>query len=660
MKFLTLLIATCSLLLLSHSSWGQFIQVANPDQTLNCALFSNQASSNFIDSGNQTAGYSANEQDTITICPDLINGTKVSLRMGSSYGFPFDIDPSDTLYIFDGSDVNSPLIGAYNNTNIGTGFSIVASFASNPSGCLTIMFSSDASNEGTGWEGNLACVTPAQPFDATVEAYVNGLAPNVFDSTTGVFMDLCIYDSILFVANPTFPYSFENNGFGYSQTRENVEYIWTISDGTTLADNDSVWFVPPTVGGFYINLEIKDSYPQSIKNYGSIRVGTVPTFSPTSIIDNNICLGDTSIISTGPVNYPPGIFETNSFYEKVQNQLIPDGDGTNYVANNVVTDFNGATLVDATSIDEICLDIEHTDLSNLEIVVECPNGTQLTLVNASNASGGLVPGGYLSNGIALGDPSTIAGAQGTVWRYCFDMNAALGTFPNETGNLVNAPSNPSILTMDEDTYQPEESFGALAGCPIDGTWKLIVRDNIQTGANDGYVQSWRISFDKTLDPNAPTFTNTVVSEGWLPDPTILSFNPDTSITVEPVTVGFTNYTYQAVDDFGCTHDTVVSIYVTEPPVLTGDTILCDDTLQIVNSFTSLGGYWTSSNPAEVTFNDSTLNAPEVYFSNLGVYMLYFTDTTCGMMDSMEVNHGFRPSIFLDTNVCADTFKLPIQ
>lgn len=657
MRKLTFFIITCAFTLFTGTSIAQFIKVSDNDQTLNCALFGNQASSNFIDSGNQGAGYSANEQDTITICPDLVNGTKVSIRMGSAYSFPFDIDPSDTLYIYDGPNTSSPLLGAFNNTNIGTGFSLSASFANNPSGCLTILFSSDGSAEGTGWEGNIACVTPPQPFDLSVEAFVNGANPDVFDSTSGSFIDICIYDSILFVASPTFPFSQENTGNGYSQTTDNVDYIWTISDGTVLPNNDSVYYTPSGSGGFFLNLEVKDTYPQSVKTYCSIRVGTIPIFAPSAIIEDSICLGDTALISTGPVNYPTGIFETNTFFESIQNQLIPDGDGNNYVANNNVNSFGAATIIDANSIDEICLEIEHTDLSNLEIVVECPNGTQLTLVNASNASGGLVPGGYFANGIALGDPSTIAGVQGTPWTYCFDMNALLGSFPNESGNLVPATSNPGILTMDEDTYLPEESFGALAGCPIDGNWQLIVRDNIQNGGNDGYVSSWRISFDKTLDPNAPTFNNSVVSEGWVPNPTIISNNPDTSITVEPVDYGYTPYTYEATDDFGCLHDTTVAIYVIEPPVLPVDTLLCDDTLQIINSFPSSGGFWTSSNSSDVSFSDTTANFPQVYFTNTGIYTLYFTDSICGLMDSMVVDHGFRPEIFADTNVCADTFQV---
>ena len=45
-----------------------------------------------------------------------------------------------------------------------TGFTHQASW-NNPSGCLTIVFISDAAIEGTGWLGNVQCGNQFQPFD---------------------------------------------------------------------------------------------------------------------------------------------------------------------------------------------------------------------------------------------------------------------------------------------------------------------------------------------------------------------------------------------------------------------------------------------------------------------------------------------------------------
>ena len=96
------------------------------------------------------------------------------------------------------------------------GFAYTASW-NNPSGCLTVVFISDGANEGTGWEANAQCGNQAQPFEPHIEAFVNGAGPNALNPIDTGFVDICFGDSILFVAKPIFPYSFETTGYGYSQ-----------------------------------------------------------------------------------------------------------------------------------------------------------------------------------------------------------------------------------------------------------------------------------------------------------------------------------------------------------------------------------------------------------------------------------------------------------
>jgi len=92
---------------------------------------------NFID---MAGNYSANFDDTITFCPDLTQGTKVSIAFATNIGYQFDIHPTDTLYIFDGPNTSAPLLAAANNATNPTGGNWQASFLNNPSGCLTVRF----------------------------------------------------------------------------------------------------------------------------------------------------------------------------------------------------------------------------------------------------------------------------------------------------------------------------------------------------------------------------------------------------------------------------------------------------------------------------------------------------------------------------------------
>ena len=123
----------------------------------------------WYDSGGPTGNYSPNEDSTITFCPE-IEGHNVSL-----YFTHVDIEASafgsgtqscwDYLQIYDGPDVNSPLIGIFCGEESGNG-----NMPNNPdselrpgdiisstNGCITARFKSDGSVQRTGWEASVVC-----------------------------------------------------------------------------------------------------------------------------------------------------------------------------------------------------------------------------------------------------------------------------------------------------------------------------------------------------------------------------------------------------------------------------------------------------------------------------------------------------------------------
>ena len=133
---------------------------------------------NFVDMG---GNYLPSTDETIVFCPDLAQGSKVSIAFATNIGYEFNIDPTDTMYIFDGPSITAPLLGAFNSGTNPTGMNVQASFANNPSGCLTVRFRSDAATQGTGWIAKVACGDLAQPFVPHLEAFVNGSAVNVLN-----------------------------------------------------------------------------------------------------------------------------------------------------------------------------------------------------------------------------------------------------------------------------------------------------------------------------------------------------------------------------------------------------------------------------------------------------------------------------------------------
>lgn len=251
--FLTALV----LFLTWHSSVAQML-LTGPDfpqaNPLNCAAIIPPAGgTNFSDGA---ANYLPNMDEIITFCPDLTQGSKVSIAFATNIGFTFDIHPTDTLYVYDGPSIASPLLGAYNSGTNPTGFFVQASFQNNPSGCLTLRFRSNGVSEGTGWDANVACGNPQQPFFPHMHAYVNGTGPDALNPADTGYVDVCFGDSILFVADPAFPYALEVTNTGYSQNPNNCSYQWTIG-GVGQFNNDSVWFTPPARAGYFVDYELQ-------------------------------------------------------------------------------------------------------------------------------------------------------------------------------------------------------------------------------------------------------------------------------------------------------------------------------------------------------------------------------------------------------------------
>ena len=142
MKFIKYLVCLLVFLLLGQSSFGQlFMTDADFDESnpLDCAGIAS-ATTNFDDAA---GNYPSNFNDTLVLCPDLAQGSKVSITFANNAGFEWDVHSSDTIYVFDGPDVNAPLLGKFNTDSDPLGFFVQASFQNNPSGCLTLVFVTD-------------------------------------------------------------------------------------------------------------------------------------------------------------------------------------------------------------------------------------------------------------------------------------------------------------------------------------------------------------------------------------------------------------------------------------------------------------------------------------------------------------------------------------
>ena len=114
------------------------------------------------DNGGLNGDYSPNMDNYVTICSN--DPTNHSVRMNLNVA-SFDVDCSDTLFIYDGASINDPLLVALTNCITDSVSSPTLSYAAtvyNTSGCLTIRFKTDGEGEGAGFALTTDCVRPCQ------------------------------------------------------------------------------------------------------------------------------------------------------------------------------------------------------------------------------------------------------------------------------------------------------------------------------------------------------------------------------------------------------------------------------------------------------------------------------------------------------------------
>jgi subtilisin-like proprotein convertase family protein len=671
---------------ISFVALNQALLLSDPDHNqanpLNCSgiIPPPPSGTNFSDGA---GNYSPNMNEVLVLCPDLTQGSKVSIAFATNIGFEFNIDPSDTLFIYDGPTTSAPLLGAYNSGTNPVGFYVQASFANNPSGCLTLRFVSNGTNEGTGWVANVACGDFPQPFVPHIEAFKNGVGPNILNPLDTGYVDLCFGDSVLLVATPTFPYASEVTGTGYSQTVANCTYLWTIG-GSGQSTGSSVWFTPPARSGYYVDLKITDAFPQIVNINCKVRVSQIPIFAGTGPLEDSVCLGqNTNLIGgvtaqdTVGVTVPGGEYQVGGIFAGLT--FLPDGAGQQYETSIGISGFDQTTLITSSAnFDQLCLDIEHSYIGDIEITLTCPNGTTVSIMNAYNGTPfgwtALVPGGCGSGiGTSLGNDTNIdGGAPGSpVWSYCFSpTNATLGTIcaentagntiPNDYTalgiNLPNATTGNNIAMDTNGVYLPDGDFNDFIGCPVNGNWTITVQDN--QGIDDGYIFQWGIFFNAALYPETEGYQNTIVSDFWTTDPTIISGQNDTLITIQPNVTGNTFYTYNVTDNFGCAYDTTVALYVLAQPSIFSDTLACNYVCQVNGTSAFNGGVWSSSDPL-IFISNTQSNNPQISTNFAGIYPVSFTDETCNV--TLTSNIEFPPYIYtqvLDTNICpGSSFEL---
>lgn len=340
-------------------------------------------------------------------------------------------------------------------------------------------------------------------------------------------------------------------------------FTWDFGDGSDVETGaayelDTIVYTYDEGGSYYVTLIIEEGTTSS-SAIRPVRVSMIPKFDSTEIdIDHSICLGDTIILTGAAVadtfKYKPDTMVTES-----SAQLISDDYSYSSTITHNFYDLD-ETLKSADSLESVCINIEHSNMSDLQITLSCPNGTTVIL----KEYGGIADT-YLGEPV---DNEEYDSSPGTGYDYCWNNDPYFATMNEESGiytftytDVTGVICYGQYHLSDYGSYASSESLDKLAGCPINGDWTITVTDSAST--DNGYIYSWSLIFPDTIESVLWNWANTYSASDGIWDGDEISATSESVATAIPTEIGNNYYTYQITDDFGCAYDTTIIAEVTE-------------------------------------------------------------------------------------------------
>lgn len=576
---LTIALVCCSTLLYSQAAGHYWMSNA----AVNVCTGNFESSAGFMSSS--ATGYSNNENFTKTFCPST-TGSLVSMNFVSCA-----IGAGDVLTVYNGASTAAPILGVYDITNPISGL-ISAQILSNPTGCLTFTFVSDATITGSGWNAYFSCDIPCQNFEIDLQS----LSPDTVD---GGYINICQDDTATIEVYG----NYFNNNQNYVQSDATTNYYWYY-DSVVIDSGSTIHFPADSSGAFQLQVYATDSMGCDASfnlNYW-VRVTTEPLFSGAYSVMDTVCFGDTNTLFYNVSSQAWGARDTTT---AAPTTFLPDGTGsTPGIYNNTLTFSKfatGSTISSASDITKFWANMEHSFIGDLTIKMTCPNGNNAILKN--------FPGG---GGTWLGeacDPGTVAGV-----GYNYEWKPLNNTNINMVGHVgagcvgcpvVNMSCGAGTgTTLPAGSYNSAQPLSNFIGCPLNGTWTFTIVD--QWASDDGYLFSWGVDFDSTLYPSDTAYFDPGIDSSWIDTAansmTISTNFANNSILVLPQVDSSTYcYTVTALDGFGCAHDSVICFfvrdrcdpqcYVPQSPAFTQNKVTCPGGAD--------GSILTTPNPAEM-------------------------------------------------------------
>ena len=641
------------------------------------------------DNGGLNGDYGPNMDNYITICStDPTNhSVRVNFELAS-----FDVDDSDTLFIYDGQSTSDPILAVLTNSIVAAVTSPTLAYAAtvyNASGCLTVRFKTDGQNEGAGFAITTDCVRPCQRINVQLDSVASNKMPHL-ESDGYLYLDVCPYDTIHLVARGEFP----DNDYGYHQTDEICTFHWDM--GWMVMDTvNAMDFLFPEGRGYDIAISISDS--AGCESYVPYTFRVRTSSNPIREVFDfpEVCAGTEVRLSVG-YDFLSALQVDTVGSEQVtalsvnDTIFLPDGQPCNdgqlvsgqlqycsYISPVTFTSFSPtATIQSANDIWFVRIKMEHSFVGDLWIKLTCPNQQYVSILRkystGSSGCSGQIPAtewGWLGTGTSSADFGVVASTNntsdkcdpitnpmGTPWNYVWSNNTNNG-YQYSAGNYVYASSNVSGNSMDStnvaamtNVFHPEGSFANLIGCPMNGTWSIEVLDG--WSGDNGWITEWEISLDPALLPQDWSY-QVLVDSAWVEGPG--ADGPQ----VVPDTAGRMTYNVFVMDELGCVYDTINHMEVVghpEPDLGPDYNICFGDVTTLEANYTQDGVEGQTTvyqwNTGDQTKSINVLTAGEYFVQ---VATTSESGLTCAGSDTINIGIFERPVLDIDVpemNGCA--------
>ncbi len=480
----------------------------------------------FVDNGLTAGDATPNADFTMTFCPDMVSDPVISF-----YFNLFALGEGDVMNVWFSDEAVGAPDGVYTGFDL-QGVDIWSQMdgVTNASGCITWQFTSDAT-DNSNWTAEVVCEEPCQRPEANVVTTIDGTEETVP-------LQVCAGEEI----------QFDGSGSTAAEEFLIATWEWDFDDGTTDESGAVVTHSFDEPGAYNVQLFLVDNNDCPNGNLVDhlILVSTPTSFEGTTQ-DLQICAGEEY-----PVN---GVAEGITYDSEPQVDLggglfIPDDQTQCFSSSIVLTAFNsGQVIQSADDFEDFFINFEHSFMGDLTVTFICPDGSSMGV--HQQGGGGTFLGEPVDND---GDPDN----PGVGYDYFWSPTATNGTWADNGGG-----------TLPSGTYESDQPWTLLEGCPLNGTWTIEVCDS--WGSDNGFIFDWYINFDPELYPEPIVFTPQIGADcdsSFWTGPFIVDDGGDCDgITILPENQGIFEYVYTATNDFGCTsYDTMVVTVEPAPEV----------------------------------------------------------------------------------------------